>query len=217
MHLNILFTSVGRRAELVRAFRRAYRDLGLDGKIVALDADPLAPGLQLVDRPYIVPRLDHPDYLSCLLEIIEREAVDLIFPLIDPDITFLARARETIEARGVRIAVVSPEAARLTTDKWLTSHFFCRIGVHTPETWLPEQLKLSLLRYPLFLKPRSGSAGKHTHKIINSRALEFYLEEVPEPLVQEYLPGPEITNDVICDLDGDVLGVVSRQRMEVRS
>ena len=31
-----------------------------------------------------------------------------------------------------------------------------------------------------------------------------------------YLPGPEITNDVVCDLDGKVLSVVSRQRIRVR-
>ena len=30
------------------------------------------------------------------------------------------------------------------------------------------------------------------------------------------MPGPEITNDVICDLDGKLLGVVSRRRIEVR-
>jgi carbamoyl-phosphate synthase large subunit len=46
--------------------------------------------------------------------------------------------------------------------------------------------------------------------------LEFLSDYVPNPIVQEYLPGPEITNDVICDLQGEVLGVVSRRRIEVR-
>ena len=43
--VNILFTSVGRRVELVRAFRRAYERLKLAGRIVAVDIDPLAPCL----------------------------------------------------------------------------------------------------------------------------------------------------------------------------
>ena len=30
------------------------------------------------------------------------------------------------------------------------------------------------------------------------------------------MPGPEITNDVVCDFEGNVLSVVSRQRIEVR-
>lgn len=60
--VNVLFTSVGRRMELLRAFKRAYANLGLSGHIVAVDIDPLAPALQEADRPYIVPRLSDPAY-----------------------------------------------------------------------------------------------------------------------------------------------------------
>lgn len=84
--VNVLFTSVGRRVELLRAFRRAYDSLRLAGRIIAVDIDPLAPGLQVADRCYIVPRLSMPDYIPTLVEICERERVNLVFPLIDPDI-----------------------------------------------------------------------------------------------------------------------------------
>jgi|GEM_PF-3974933 len=36
--LNVLFTSAGRRVELLRAFRRAYQSLWLDLKIIVLTA-----------------------------------------------------------------------------------------------------------------------------------------------------------------------------------
>jgi hypothetical protein len=35
-------------------------------------------------------------------------------------------------------------------------------------------------------------------------------------MIQEFLPWPEITSDVICDLNGSVLAVVSRQRIAAR-
>ena len=79
--INTLFTSVGRRVNLLRAFRKAYRSLGLDGHIVALDIDPLAPALQIADRPYIVPRIDDPDYIPTLVDICHCEKVNAIFPL----------------------------------------------------------------------------------------------------------------------------------------
>ena len=47
--------------------------------------------------------------------------------------------------------------------------------------------------------------------------LERRLGSVPEPIVQEHLPGPEITNDVVCLEDGQAAAVCSRQRIEVRS
>ncbi|MBM3190094.1 MAG: ATP-grasp domain-containing protein [Chloroflexi bacterium] len=214
---NILFTSVGRRLELVRAFRRAYATLGISGRIVAVDIDPLAPALQEVDRFYMVPRLSEPGYVPALAEICRREQIGLVFPLIDPDIPVLARARKVIEATGARLAVVSEEAAGITADKWQTYEFFLRVGVSTPRSWLPDDLRTDDLAYPVFIKPRFGSAGKHACPAGNPRELGFFLSRVPQPIVQEYLPGPEITSDVVCDLNGTILAVVSRRRIEVRS
>ena len=213
---NILFTSVGRRVELMRAFRDAYQALSLKGEILATDIDPLAPALQVVDRPYIVPRLSSPDYISTLAEICERGKVKLVFPLIDPDIPVLAENREIIEETGARVAVVSSDAAKLTSDKWLTSQFFESLGLKTPRSWLPGQHSQREMEFPVFIKPRRGSASQHTFKISSQEEYDFFSRYIPDPIVQEYLPGPEITNDVICDLEGNVLAIVSRQRIEVR-
>ena len=72
------------------------------------------------------------------------------------------------------------------------------------------------IRFPLFIKPRRGSAAENTFKIHNPQELEFFQEYVPEPIIQEFIDGPEITNDVVCDLEGQVLAVVSRKRIAVR-
>jgi len=200
----------------MRAFRRAYESLGISGHIVAADIDPLAPALQEVDIPYIVPRLTEPEYIPSLLEICRRDQIDLIFPLIDPDIPVLAARRSEIEATGARLAVISPEAAEMTADKWQTTRFFQSLGLPTPQSWLPGQASVDDLTFPVFIKPRRGSAAQYTFKVRNADELEFFVNYVPDPIIQEYLPGPEITNDVVCDLDGEVLAVVSRQRIEVR-
>lgn len=214
--INILFTSVGRRVELLRAFRRAYELLELKGSIVALDIDPLAPALRVADRPFIVPRLEKPDYILRLIEICKMEKVKLIFPLIDPDIHALARSRREIEATGAKVAVVSKDAAAIGTDKWLAYEFFKELGLYTPRSWLQEEIEATRIAFPLFIKPRRGSAARGIFVVHNARELQFFLKYVPDPIVQECLPGPEITNDVICDLQGEVLAVVSRQRIEVR-
>src|SRR5687767_5032775 len=213
--LNILFTSAGRRVELMRAFRQAYADLGLAGKIVATDINPLAPSLQCVDKPYIVPRFTTPEYIPTLVEICRREKIDMIFPLIDPDIPILAQNREALEATGAKVFVIPTDMAEVVSDKWKTSNFFAQHKIPTARSWLPESLD-SGAEFPLFIKPRRGSASEHTFKIRNAKDLNFFCEYVPEPIIQEYLPGPEITNDVMCDAAGNVLSIVSRQRMEVR-
>jgi carbamoyl-phosphate synthase large subunit len=214
--INVLFTSVGRRVELLRAFREAYSLLGLVGDVIALDADPLAPGLQVADKPFIVPRLNSPDYIPALTKISADENATVIFPLIDPDIPLLAGHRKSIEATGARLAVGPDKAVEIVSDKWLTAEFFKSLNLNVPNAWLSQQIDSRRMAYPVFIKPRNGSASNNAFKVHNEKELLFFSEYVCDPIIQEYLPGPEITNDVVCDLDGNLLGVVSRQRIEVR-
>lgn len=215
--VNILFTSIGRRVELVRAFRRAYSILGIDGIIVGTDVDPLAPALQILHRGYLVPSVGSDDYIPMLEAICRREEIDLVLPLIDPDIPVLARARPMLENLGARVCVVSQAAAAVAADKWRTNQFFESIGLATPRSWLPDEIRHTDVDFPLFIKPRAGSAGKDAYRVENRRELEFFLDYVPQPIIQECIEGPEITSDVLCDLDGKLLGIVSRRRIEVRA
>lgn len=215
--VNLLFTSAGRRVELLRAFRNAYRTLGLEGKIVVTDIDPLAPAAQVADRLCLVPRIGSPEYLPALSEICRHEHIAAVFPLHDLDIPALTRRRATLEEAGARVSVVSAETATLVTDKWSTINFFRSLGLSTPASWLADDPALERAGYPLYLKPRCGSAGIGAFRITDRRELDFYRKNIHDALVQEYLPGPEITCDVICDFDGEPLAVVQRQRIETRA
>jgi len=150
------------------------------------------------------------------VQICKSESIDVLFPLIDTDISALANNRNRFEQNGTKVAVVSSEADSITADKWLTKQFFERIRVPAPGTWLPENFPAAEAGYPVFIKPRKGSAGKNVFLVRDSKDLAFFQSYVPDPIIQECLPGPEITSDVICDLNGRLLAVVSRQRLEVR-
>jgi carbamoyl-phosphate synthase large subunit len=215
--VNVLFTSAGRRVELVRAFRRAYEELGLDGEIVAVDIDPLAPALREADRAFMVPRLEDPGYAPALVDCCRERGIDFVFPLIDPDVPVLADQREALAAAGARAMVVPPDAARIAADKRATAQLFERLGVPSPTWWTGEEALAADLAYPVFVKPRYGSAGEHANAARDRMELEFWLRSVPEPIVQEHLPGAEVTSDVLCLEDGEVAAVCSRQRIEVRS
>jgi carbamoyl-phosphate synthase large subunit len=214
--VNILFTSAGRRVELIRLFKKAYIDLKLDGKVIATDIDPLAPSLREVDNFYIVPRTSDEGFIPAIAEICHSEKINLVFPLIDPDIPVLAHNRTVIENSRTRLVVIPEEFVNITADKWQTYEFFKKIDIPTPRSWLPEDIDPSDLIFPVFIKPRFGSAAKFTFKVNNERELKFFCEYVPDPIIQEYLSGPEVTSDVICNFEGNVLAVVSRQRIEVR-
>ena len=215
--VNILFTSAGRRVELLRWFDRARLDEGIAGTSIAADIDPLAPALQVADRTYIVPPLSDPGYIDALARIVRDEDIDLIVPLIDPDVPVLAEGRSVLEANGARVVALSAPSVEITMDKWHTYKLLRDLEVPTPRTWIPSDGMARDHSFPLVVKPRRGSAGQGVHVVRSQRELEFFLPGVDEPVIQEYLPGPEITTDVFCGFDGGVLGLVSRERIEVRS
>jgi len=213
--VNLLLVNVGRRVELLRLFRRAYTETGLSGRILATDVDPLAPALQEADAHFLIPRVDDTAFVPTLARICRSESVSLVFPLIDPAIPALAGRQAEFEAVGARLAVVPAEAAERTHDKWKFHQWLRASGVAAPPTWLPQDLPADP-GFPLFVKPRYGSAGKQSFRVENPEELAFYLPRVDQPVVQAFIAGPEVTNDVFCGLDGEVWAVVSRRRIEVR-
>jgi carbamoyl-phosphate synthase large subunit len=215
--VNVLFTSSGRRVELLRAFRRAYASLEMAGKIHGTDIDPLAASLQVVDVAHLVPRLTDPAYIPTLLEIIRREQISLVFPLIDPDIPVLAKHAPIFAEIGALVMTPPREGVRTATDKWKTHQAFRRMRVPAARSWLPEDLPKSGLAFPLFIKPRCGSAGIGAFRVEDRTELEYHLSRTEDPIVQECLPGPEITCDVMCSRTGKVWSVVLRKRLEIRA
>ena len=82
--------------------------------------------------------------------------------------------------------------------------------------WLPSTLPADVA-FPLFVKPRGGRGSVGAYRVNDRRELEFFLSYVTDPIVQEYLDGPEFTLDVLCDFDGQPISVVPRERVVIRS
>ncbi len=214
--MNILLSSAGRRVEFARSFRAVLDRLPDGGLLVGTDVDWLAPALQIVDTPLRVPPFEHPGFVESLRDICQEQAIDLLLPLNDREIGLLSAARDQFSDVGTQLAVCPPAAANICGDKWLTYHFFRRLGLPTPVTWLPDLPGNEPCQWPAFIKPRDGSAGQGAFGVRSEREYEFFRDYVRNPIVQEFIAGPEITSDVICDLQGEVLAVVSRQRIAVR-
>src|SRR5699024_10769170 len=67
------------------------------------------------------------------------------------------------------------------------------------------------------IKPRDGMGSKGVFIVKNEKELNFFIDYVKNPIVQEFVEGTEYTIDVLCDLKGKVISVVPRERIEVRS
>lgn len=215
---NILFTSAGRRVSLIRLFRKALADLGLQGILVTTDMGKNAPAPYVADIQEQVPRVTDPTYIDTLKDICRRHNIRLLVPLIDTELHLLAPFREDFARLGVTLLVSSCETNHICLDKNRTSEFFRQAGVRTPKILDPKLLLSDQHTiYPLLLKPADGSCSIGVYKVRTAGELEFFTEYVPNAIVQEFISGQEYTLDVLVDFDGRVRSVVPRLRIETRA
>lgn len=215
---NILITSVGRRVQLTRAFVRALEKSQYRGKVITVDAGDYVPVAHFSHSHFKVPGFDSKEYVPKLLDICRKEQVGILIPLHEKEFPLLGQAREDFASNGTLLMLSSDEVLAICKDKYKTYLFFKAHGINTPHTFLSDMLgKVENLIFPLFLKPRTGMGSANTYKVNNKKELDFFLEYVGEPLIQEFVPGTEFTMDVLCDLKGNVLEVVPRVRLEVRA
>jgi carbamoyl-phosphate synthase large subunit len=213
MSFNILFLNVGRRCELVEAFRRSLTARG-PHRIVGTDISPFAPGLQVVDEALILPRGDHPDFLPALINLLRQQHIDLVIPTIDPDLVRLDKHRAEIEAAAprARLLLAPSHAIAIARNKRLSRDVFMQAGLDVPRDLSDDPERI----YPVFVKPPDGSASEGAAIVYDAEDLIARLARNPSLLVEEVVPGDEITVDVLCDFSGKPLCAVPRRRIKVR-
>jgi carbamoyl-phosphate synthase large subunit len=211
----ILFTAIGRRVELLGTFTDSFRKRNIELKLVGTELNPtLSPAVHFLDKVYPVPAWSEPSYLDNLLRICAQEDVNLLIPLYEPEFNLLSVHREAFAAVGVTLLLSDQKVLGICQDKYQTAQFFNQIGVKIPETRLINQVDPDV-KFPLIAKPRFGMGSIGVRKV---ESLEK-LGKIPkglELLFQEYITGAEYTLDVCCDLEGRIIAVVPRERLEVR-
>lgn len=213
--MKILFTGVGRRIELIQAFRNAALVLNKELKIYGADMAGTAPALAYCDYTRRVVAMKDPSYIHNLLDICLSDHIDLFIPTIDTDLLILSENEEQFEAMGTRVMISAPDKIRICRDKNNTSQFFVDCGLHAP---MPvNDWKEYKSGFPAFIKPKDGSSSINAFKVENEEELEVYAGQVEDYIVQPFVSGHEYTIDIFCDWDGNPVSIVPRERLKVRA
>lgn len=215
MSLNVLVTAGSRRVPLVQAFQRALRATG-GGAVVITDVNPLSPTVYVADRSYPAPLSTDAGYLDAILAICRAERIGLVVPTIDDELAVFAAAAQRLAEAGVRAAVSPIDAIATCNDKLRTWEQLSVKGLPVARTFVAATLPDEAL-FPLFIKPRMGRGGVGAYPVRDERELRFFLEYVPDAVLQPYLHGPEFTIDVLSDFNGQVIASVPRERVVIRA
>lgn len=220
--MKILFTSVGRRVELIQAFRKAADELKIELTIIGADITEDAPALCFCDAMQLVCRIKDSNYIPQLLAICESEKVDCLIPTIDTDLLLLAENKKSFESVGTKVLISAIDKVKLCRDKNYTADYFASLGLKSP---LPvnsiekyeEALQNGFVSFPAFIKPKDGSSSINAYKVENLDVLKLYAEKIADYIIQPFISGREYTIDIFCDYDGNPVYITPRERLAVRS
>lgn len=218
--MNILILSCGTRNKIVSYFKEA---VGTAGKVIATDCSQYAPALYVADSFYIVPRMTAPGYLDEIIKICKTEHIDGVLSLIDPELSLLAQHKADFEAVGTTVIGSSYELCEMALDKWAMYHWLTDHGYFCAKTYIRlDEFKNALAdgvaNFPVFVKPRFGSASLHISKADDLETAEFLFKHQPNMIIQEFLNGQEIGADVYADmLTGRVTAIFTKNKLVMRA
>ena len=218
--MNILILSAGTRNKIVQYFKK---ELDGCGKVVATDMSALAPALYEADKFYIVPRMTEEGYIEKILNICQREKINGVFSLIDPELSLLAQNCSRFEKIGVKVIGSSFDLCELSLNKydmfrWLSSRNYKCAKSYTKIEDFYADLGKGLISFPVFVKPVRGSASISISKVNDKEALELLFKQFDDLMIQEYLQGQEIGADVYIDMvSGKVVSIFTKKKLKMRA
>lgn len=234
--MNILLTSVGRRAYMVKYFKEA---LGEGGQVHVCNSDDKTVAFHYADRSVISPLIYSAEYIPFLSEYCKVNNIGVLISLFDIDLPVLAAHKTEFAVLGTRVIVSDPGIISVCNDKWKTYEYLTEHGFHVPKTYLSlQQTLLALdageLRYPIIVKPRFGCGSialsvaedelalmyyfRRNTRAVQNTYLKYESGQVEEKIIyQECLKGQEYGADIINDLCGNVRCVNVRKKIAMRA
>jgi carbamoylphosphate synthase large subunit len=116
--------------DLIRALKDNYDSEEI--YVVGINCDDTALLRKGVDAGYVVPRITEESYIPTVIDICEKEKVDVILPFITAELPIMAENRELLESHGVKVSISSMESILASGNK-------VELAKHYPDL-MPKQM-----------------------------------------------------------------------------
>ena len=204
--MNILFLGGAKRVSLGERFVEAGEVLGHDVHVFSYELKKQVP-FALVGDIIVGKKWHDPTIIDHLLQTVREFKISFVIANVDPATTVLARLNEADPTLG--LITSSVKACNIFLDKSIM-HAKCE------ELRIP-CIPLSSGNFPMFLKPKHGSASQGTYVVDDDTYLTYLLERIDENayIRERYINGVEYTVDAFVSKDSTFVGAVPRIRSQI--
>ncbi|MGB9596346.1 MAG: hypothetical protein ACPL7B_08700, partial [Candidatus Poribacteria bacterium] len=189
--------------------------------IIGVDANENSVGFSMVDKYYVIPLANDDNFIDVMIDICEKEKVDVVIPLVTRELMKFALNKHKFEKIGTAISVSEHQSLEIANNKYLLLEKCNTAGIPVPKfikvnNFDQFEEAVYKLGYPyknVCFKPpiSNGMRGfrilakeiDRLNLLLNEKPMNVIttLEDVspilkktesfPELIVMEYLPGDE--------------------------
>jgi len=212
MRRNLLITSSGSKVLLTRAFLQAAKSW--DCKVFTADVNNNCATSLISQKHFQLARTSSEGAEDKFFEILKKNDIGLVVPTRDGELPFMASLASQALNEGTRVLVCSQEALKLCQNKRTFTEAVNAMGYKASPIVSPND---EAIKYPLFMRPVIGSAGRGTRKVSSPDDLPER-EAWNDILFHPFIDAPEFSIDLLMDLEpGIAIQCVVRERIEVVS
>lgn len=240
MDLKVLWTisgSMGTAADL--SMLKDSEGFNID-VITADMVDKETIGFVLTGKKYILPAGFGDTYIKGVLDICKKENVTTVIPQYDGELEPLSKGLGAFDKEGIKVLVTGDTYGLKVANSKRNLYDFFNSCSFIPSYRCVSDIdeiekavySLGYPRIPVCIKPVLGEGGKGV-RIVTEERVDLFNEQggsikmswemlkcqlerinnIPELLVMEYLPGREYSVDCVCK-DGEAFVCIPRQRVE---
>lgn len=175
---------------------QCYRNNGERNiRIVGMDMTDDPSARHMVDAFYKVPAASAPEYVDIVLEICEKEKVDVYFPNISAEVSAVVARRSEFDALGVKLSVSNMESVAISNNKLHTYQALEKAGipvpryygVHTVEDFVEGMKYMGYPEKPVCIKIVDGSGSRGVRIIDSTKSrYDIFVKEKPNSFYISY-------------------------------
>ncbi len=211
----VLLYNGRRRVYIVEKIKEYLKHLNKDIGICITDTDKLDPVAYHGDKFFIVPPIEDKDWSKKIIPLLKKNNIKYIFLWNNKDFMPFYKIKDELEKENIKILLPSIDVINICFDKKLTNEFALNNNILTPTTFYSiEDFIKNPIDFPVLIKPSHGAGNMNIFKAYNIEELEILYKRVPDPIIQEFIDGFQVTIDIFYDKD--VKAIVPRKRVKVR-
>lgn len=160
-------------------------------------------------------RFSHPEYLKNLEAFIEKNTIDIVIPIAEPELRFFSEQNLLDKIGSAKMITASALALEVGFDKFKTAEFLKAAGFPYPKTFLAKDVK-QISSFPVILKSKTGSGSKDIHTINSMDEFVFYTRNhIEDYVVQEFITdnNGEFTCGLFRSKKGEIRSLIFKREL----